>query len=111
MKNENLQRYKQTLLEMQDRSREEISRMIQVVLDNEMVRGEHDCCVSESFDKELMLEHTEEVMQGMVHDALTRIDEGTYGKCQQCSHVIPQVRLNAIPFTPFCVKCERDYEK
>ncbi|NOZ39958.1 MAG: hypothetical protein GXP24_07010 [Planctomycetes bacterium] len=111
MKNKNLQRYEQKLLKMQDRSREEISRMIQVVLDNDVSTGEHDSCVSESFDKELVLEHTEERMQEMVHDALARIDEGTYGTCLQCSHTIPQIRLNAIPFTPYCVKCEREHEK
>ncbi len=111
MKNDLLQRYQKTLRMMQHRSRDEISRMIQVVLDNDMAVGEHDRCVSESIDKELALEHTEEVMQGMVHDALVRIDEGTYGKCEQCRHVIPRVRLNAIPFTPYCVQCERDREK
>lgn len=111
MENGNLQRYQQKLLTMRDRSRDEIQRMIQVVLDNDVVAGEHDRCVSESFDKELVLEHTEEVMQGMVRDALVRIDQGTFGKCQQCRHVIPQVRLNAIPFTPYCVKCERKIEQ
>ncbi len=111
MKNKCLQRYQQTLLMMQDRSRDEISRMIQVVLDNDMAVGEHDRCVSESIDKELVLEHTEQAIQNMVCNALTRIEDGTYGRCLQCFHVIPQVRLSAIPFTPYCVSCEREQEK
>ena len=111
MKSECLQRYQQKLLMMQDRTRDEIQRMIQVVLDNDVTAGEHDHGVSESFDKELVLEHTEQAMQNMVRSALTRIEEGTYGKCLQCCRVIPQVRLNAIPFTPYCVSCEREYEK
>ena len=110
MKNEDLQKYRQTLLDMRDRSRDEINRMIDVVLDNVAAVGEHDRCVSESVDKEIELEHTEEVMQDMVRAALDRIDEGTYGQCLDCGHVIPKVRLNALPFTPFCVKCERDRE-
>ena len=110
MKDEDLKRYEQRLLAMRDRSRDEINRMIEVVLDNDMALGEHDNCVSESIDKELSLEQTEEVIQDMVRDALVRIEEGRYGRCLKCSHVIPKVRLNALPFTPYCVNCERELE-
>ena len=55
-------------------------------------------------------EHTEEVMQDMVRDALARIEEGTYGQCLRCGHVIPKIRLNALPYTPYCVKCELEVE-
>jgi DnaK suppressor protein len=38
-------------------------------------------------------------------DALRRIDEGTYGWCQQCSAPIPFERLDAIPHARLCVSC------
>jgi DnaK suppressor protein len=111
MNDEDLRRYETKLLAMRDRSRIELNRMIQVVLANDMAVGEHDRRVSESIDKEVSLEHTEETLQDMVRDALVRIAEGNYGRCLKCSHVIPRVRLNALPFTPFCISCEREMEK
>jgi RNA polymerase-binding transcription factor DksA len=38
-------------------------------------------------------------------DALRRMDEGTYGWCQQCSAPIPFERLDAIPHARLCVSC------
>jgi RNA polymerase-binding transcription factor DksA len=40
-----------------------------------------------------------------VRAALGRIDQGTYGKCERCGTKIPEVRLDAIPYTRFCVDC------
>jgi hypothetical protein len=40
-----------------------------------------------------------------VRDALARIDNGTYGTCQSCLKKISAARLEAIPYTRFCVEC------
>jgi RNA polymerase-binding protein DksA len=37
--------------------------------------------------------------------ALTRIDEGTYGKCENCGNAIPFERLEARPTARLCVTC------
>ena len=37
--------------------------------------------------------------------ALTRIDEGTYGKCERCGQAIPVERLEALPTARLCVSC------
>jgi DnaK suppressor protein len=110
MKETDLQRLKKRLLEMRSRSRDEINRMVQVVLDDGEAAGEHDRQVSESVDKELVLERTEESMRQAVLEALQRIEEGTYGHCQKCGQPIPMARLEAIPFAPRCVSCERSRE-
>ena len=39
--------------------------------------------------------------------ALARIDAGTYGRCQECDRDIPAGRLQAVPYTPYCVDCAR----
>lgn len=106
-----LQRYEKKLLEIRSRSRDEINRMVQVVLDDAEAAGEHDRKVSESVEKEIALEHTEETIRKAVLDALQRIDEGTYGDCLQCGAPIPKARLDAIPFTAYCVSCERKREE
>ena len=111
MNEKELQRYKKQLIEMRDRSRDEVNRMIEVVLEDGEASGEHDRRVSESVEKEIVLQHTEEVMHNAILDALRRVDDGTFGKCQQCGARIPKARLEIIPFTPYCVKCEQQREE
>jgi RNA polymerase-binding transcription factor DksA len=38
-------------------------------------------------------------------EALTRMDRGEYGSCESCGQSIGKARLEAIPFTRYCVKC------
>jgi RNA polymerase-binding transcription factor DksA len=38
-------------------------------------------------------------------DALRRIDEGFYGKCERCGERIPPERLEARPTARLCVRC------
>ena len=37
--------------------------------------------------------------------ALARHDAGEYGACVRCGNDISPARLDAVPDTPFCVKC------
>lgn len=62
---------------------------------------------SENFDQEftLSLMASEEDTLEMIELALQRIEAGTYGSCQNCEGAIPKTRLNALPYTPMCVKC------
>jgi DnaK suppressor protein len=45
-----------------------------------------------------------------VERALRRLKAGTYGKCEVCSAKIPVARLNALPFSTLCIKCQREME-
>jgi DnaK suppressor protein len=40
-----------------------------------------------------------------VERALAKLDEGTYGRCDACSEVIPVKRLEAMPDSTLCVRC------
>jgi RNA polymerase-binding transcription factor len=40
-----------------------------------------------------------------VDRALAKLDEGTYGTCDGCGIALPDERLEAIPWTAFCVSC------
>lgn len=48
---------------------------------------------------------------GQVIAALRRLDEGTYGQCQDCGETIDQRRLSALPATPFCTACQAIHER
>jgi DnaK suppressor protein len=43
--------------------------------------------------------------------ALTRIDEGTYGKCERCGRPIDAARLKALPHASLCMDCKRREER
>ncbi len=47
----------------------------------------------------------EEYLLGEAIAALRRIDEGTYGTCENCGQPVPEERLKAIPWTRYCTKC------
>ena len=41
---------------------------------------------------------------------LEMLDEGTYGRCEQCSADIPYERLKIRPLARFCITCQRKQE-
>jgi DnaK suppressor protein len=38
--------------------------------------------------------------------ALQKIEDGTYGTCEQCGQTIPDARLQALPYAALCVSCK-----
>ena len=42
--------------------------------------------------------------------ALGKIDNGTYGICEDCGGEIPLARLEALPFATQCIECKRKAE-
>lgn len=51
--------------------------------------------------------------RGQLHQieaALTRMDDGTYGRCTSCGDAIPTARLEARPQSALCVGCQRASE-
>ncbi len=48
---------------------------------------------------------------GKIKDALTRMEEGTYGICERCGEEIAVSRLMARPVTCYCIQCKTILEK
>lgn len=46
-----------------------------------------------------------------IEEALSRIDEGTFGTCTNCGKTIGEKRLSAVPWTSFCIDCQELQEK
>jgi RNA polymerase-binding transcription factor DksA len=60
---------------------------------------------TDNFEQEMavsLLENQSQIL-GQVRAALQRIADGKYGRCQECGRDIPTARLDAIPYTPYCV--------
>ncbi len=45
-----------------------------------------------------------------IERALRRMKQGTYGLCEVCQAKIPVARLNALPYSTTCVRCQREME-
>ena len=45
-----------------------------------------------------------------VERAIKRLKQGSYGQCESCSSKILIARLNALPFSTLCIKCQREME-
>jgi DnaK suppressor protein len=108
--------YKERLLSMRARLRGDVTAMADVALNK--VGGESNGSLSrmpihmaevgsENFEQEFtlsLMENDEETLDH-IEAALERIEDGVYGFCAECDGKIPKTRLNAIPYTPYCVKC------
>lgn len=44
-------------------------------------------------------------------DALKKIEDGTFGVCEDCKSLITKTRLKAVPSARFCVSCQEKKEK
>jgi DnaK suppressor protein len=50
-------------------------------------------------------------LQGLIDAALSRIRDGTFGECLHCGQEIGLKRLNAIPWTRYCITCQELLEQ
>src|SRR5436853_5785843 len=66
-----------------------------------------------AYSKELnfSLSDSERNLLMLIEDALTRIKEGNYAVCTNCSNTIGDKRLQAVPWTPYCIDCQELQEK
>ena len=45
-----------------------------------------------------------------IEQALARIEDGTYGKCESCNGNIGLERLKALPYARLCIECKEKEE-
>ena len=45
-----------------------------------------------------------------IDEALTKIREGTYGKCERCGKRIRKKRLRVMPYAKYCIGCQDEEE-
>lgn len=46
-----------------------------------------------------------------IDEAIARMNQGIYGKCDGCGKSIPLTRLRAIPYATDCIDCKRRAER
>ena len=68
---------------------------------------------TDNFDREFSLDiaSTEQAMLNRIDEALRKIEEGSYGICENCEKPISFKRLKVVPSAKLCIKCKEDEEK
>ena len=61
-------------------------------------------------DFSLRIRGRETVLIGKIKEALERIENGTYGICEECEEEISKARLKARPVATLCIECKRKQE-
>ena len=67
---------------------------------------------------EMEMENLKVALSGMevqrlrqIEEALRKIEEGTYGYCEECGEPIEEGRLLAKPFATLCISCKEAKER
>ncbi len=117
-----LANYKKMILKM----KEEILEELRHIKENTLSQSQRDAAgdisaytshmadvATDSYDREfsLGLASNEHKVLYEIEDSLKRIDDGSFGLCESCSKSIAKTRLNALPYTRLCKKCQEKLEK
>jgi len=109
-----IQHYKQRLLDLE---KSLSARMERTVAEGrgEVIDSAHDAGDASVTDELASEEFTEVELDSavltQVREALDRINDGTFGSCLVDGGPIEEKRLDAMPWTPYCVKHEQQLER
>ena len=122
MKKADVKIYKERLLALRARLRGDVNQMADSALKQSRTQANGDLSSmpihmadlgTDNFEQEftLSLMESDAGILDKIEAALERVEEGTYGQCEECGAKIPKTRLNAIPYATMCVKCASEYER
>ena len=83
-----------------------------MVLDVADLPDEMDHASSEAFKSfQLRLRGRERTFLIKIEEALTRLDQGIFGRCEECQRQIQKKRLEARPEARLCIQCKEMQER
>lgn len=117
-----LEAYKQQLLHLRERLNGDVSHLADEALRKTDGDGASNLSHmpihmadlgTDNFEQEntLSLLANEQQQLEEIGDALERIKQGSFGRCEECGTDIPKPRLKEIPYARFCVACARKHEQ
>lgn len=114
MDKKKLESFKKRLEERQQALRKTVSRTEEDgrIADQDTAQDIADRAAS-SYTKEFLFSQSNNDRQllAMVETALLRIREGEFGECVSCGNEINAKRLEAVPWTRYCIECQEKLEK
>jgi DnaK suppressor protein len=94
-----------------------------ILLDSRVVREDFSVCPDDRYDEidqattdieqsmRMRLRNRETLYIKKIDEALRRIEEGTFGECDDCGEDIELRRLEARPTATLCVSCKEEQER
>ncbi len=102
-----LQKMKSSLLEQREELAKQISKQIDVDTEGDET-DEIQANILIDLNNQLSTRNSAKLNQ--IESALKRIEEKTYGLCQDCEDPIPEKRLLSNPYFQTCVSCAEERE-
>ena len=61
-----------------------------------------------AYTKELLISMSanDRVLLLLIDEALTRVERNEFGECINCGEPVSEKRLDAVPWTRYCLKCQ-----
>ncbi|AGK97721.1 TraR/DksA C4-type zinc finger protein [Clostridium pasteurianum] len=117
MQMEKLEHFKKKLIN----EREKVNDLLNLMVKNETIDSKSEISSELSYydnhpsdiateindiEKGMAFRENEKSIIRRIDDALTRIEDESYGKCKSCGEAIDTGRLEFMPYAENCVKCE-----
>ncbi len=117
-----LEYFRQLILKIKDKILEEIKHISEDTLKKSQKDAAGDISgytyhmadvASDTYDREFSLGLASNEREALyeLDDAIKKIDEGTFGICEECKSLITKTRLKAVPYARLCLKCQEKKEK
>ncbi|HKD92436.1 MAG TPA: TraR/DksA family transcriptional regulator [Terriglobales bacterium] len=115
MEKKKLEQFKKRLEDRQQELRRAVNRTAQDGREADVDAAAADIAdrAASSYTKEFLFHQSNNDRQllQMVEGALARIREGSFGQCISCGEDINPKRLEAVPWTRFCIECQEKMER
>jgi len=109
-----LKKFKQLLTEKRDEIVKKAKQTLEedMALDANDLPDEMDLASSEYLQSfTFRLRGREKVFLDKIDKALRKIEDGSFGTCEECGEEISVKRLEARPETTLCIRCKEDQER
>lgn len=122
MNKKELNEFKKLVIKKKDEALDEIKHISEDTLKKSQKEASGDISgytyhmadvATDTYDREfsLGLASNERTFIYELDDALKKIEDGTFGICEDCKTMISKTRLKAVPYARLCVKCQEKKEK
>ena len=107
-----MQDIKLMLLKEKENLVEEILKIKEQEVVEHDIGDEIDSSVEEQERKlTMLLQDREQEKLVKIEDAIRRIEENSFGNCEECGEPISKKRLMIVPFTRLCINCQQEEER
>ena len=109
-----LKKFKTLLTDKRDEILKKAKQTLEqdMALDTDDLPDEMDLASSEYLQSfTFRLRGREKSFLDKIQKALVKIEDGSFGKCEECDEEISAKRLEARPETTLCIRCKEDQER